>query len=438
MGFRRIRLWFLYWKPYTPEIPPPQEPKNNILPHLFYTKITGRSLRIMESSHRVRIADLPRRDLTDGYRDSRPTTPVPSKSNPPSGPSVAVAALDLQMQSLESTLDALNKTREGLDRIAVEGSHAGLRVADGLIVAMAQRGTKSTMWQICHPSKYPKKQDLLRRHVGVAQDAYETAGRRYRDVVRSLTELCGKAKSLGDDAKQVGDSIRALSNCKKTILNAEIRIASEMWSRKASKLAAMRKREQQIKMKPKCVRVRQTTMAGRCKTGSEAHSPPCIYGLTSRKHAVGMDDSPKHNAEMLSSLMALTGEIRRVESEEEMLRRNVESLQQLRDAKNQAERVLVAKMVVRWELFEAQLARLSSELHKEKEPLAAVCDKCLHVAARLDTLKESNFGDLVFGLEDLANSVEGQKNRKRCVKTPKMAKAAKRSYASRAGRLLWW
>ncbi|GJD01559.1 hypothetical protein ColKHC_10384 [Colletotrichum higginsianum] len=284
-------------------------------------------------------------------------------------------------------------------------------------MAIAQRGTKSTIWQICHPSKYPKKQDLLRRHVGVAQDTYETAGRRCREVVRPLAELCEKAKSLGDDAKQVGDSIRELSNCKKMVLNAEIRIASEMWSRKASKLAAMRKREQQMKMKPKCVRIQQTTMAGRYKTGNV---------------------SLKHNDEMLSSLVVLTGEIRRVASEAEMLKRNVESLQQVRDAKNQADRVLVAKMVVRWELFQAQLAKLSSELHKEEEPLTAACDRCLCVAARLDALKESNFGDLMFGLEDLANSIEGQKDRKRCAKAPKMEKAPKRSYASSAGRLVWW
>ncbi|KAK6225859.1 hypothetical protein QIS74_01906 [Colletotrichum tabaci] len=389
----------------------------------------------MESSRRVRIADLPRRDLTDGYRDSRPTTPVPSQSNPPSGRSVA--ALDLQIQGLESTLDALNRAREGLGRIAVEGWRADLRVADGLIVAIAQRGTKSTIWQICHPSKYPKKQDLLRRHVGVAQDTYETAGRRCREVVRPLAALCEKAKSLGDGAKQVGDSIRELSNCKKTVLNAEIRIASEMWSRKASKLAAMRKREQQIKMKPRCARIQQTTMAGRYKTGSEGRNP-CISGLTSRKHVEGMDVSLKQNDEMLSSLVVLTGDIRRVASEAEMLKRNVESLQQVRDANNQAERVLVTKMVVRWELFQAQLARLSSELHKEEEPLMAACDRCLCVAARLDALKESNFGDLMFGLEDLANRIKGQKDRKRCAKAPKMAKAPKRSYASSAGRLVWW
>ncbi|KZL70951.1 hypothetical protein CT0861_01948 [Colletotrichum tofieldiae] len=362
----------------------------------------------MESSAQIYIADLPRAgDLTDGTRGSRPTTPVPSKGSPPSDSSVAT--LNLQIQRLEQTLAALAKEHKALDREAANRCHAGLEVADGLIVASAQRGIKGTLWHMCHPSKYSKKRDLLRRHVGIAQHTYETVGRQYQDVARPLAELCERAENIGDDAKQVSDSIHELSSlqqCKEKALDAEIRARLQAWSYKTLRLAALRKRERETGARGECLGIQRTAMDGR-------------HGLMAREDVAGTGLSLKHNWEVRSSLAQ---EIRRVASEVEMLKANIESLQRGRDALNKAEGLLVVKLVVRVKVFQAKLSRLIAGLQDKERPLRAASDRCLCIAARLDTLKESNFGDLVFGVQDLASSVAVKKGeKKKCSKARKSA-----------------
>ncbi|OHW97214.1 hypothetical protein CSPAE12_04106 [Colletotrichum incanum] len=360
----------------------------------------------MESSAQIDIADLPQAgDLTDGARDSRPTTPVPSKGGLPSDPSVAT--IDLQMQTLEKALTTWTKEHEALDGDAANGCHSGLEVADGLIVASAQHGIKGTIWQMCHPSKYSKERDLLRRHVETAQHTYETVGRQYQDVVRPLIELCKRAKNIGDNAEKLSDSICELNNLqesKETALNDEIRVRSQASSHKTLKLAALRK--------PDDDRMSST------------------LGLMAREHFAGTGLSLKHNWELRSSL---TQEIRRVASEVEMLKANVESLQRGRDAMNKAEGLLLVKLVVRMEFLQVKHSRLVAEFEDKERPLRAANDKCLCIAARLHTLKESNFGNLIFGVHDLASSIAVKREKEKFLKA---RKSAGRPHASITSRLV--
>ncbi|GKT47114.1 uncharacterized protein ColSpa_07295 [Colletotrichum spaethianum] len=388
----------------------------------------------MESCAQIFIADLPRPgDLTDDARDIRPTTPVPSRSRPRSDPSVT--ALNLRMQWLEKTLTALTEEHEALDRDAADGCRAGLEVADGLLVASAQRGIMGTFWQVCHPSKCSKKRDLLRRHLGIAQHTYETVGKRYQDAVRPLTGLYERVRSLGDNAKQVSNMIHELNTlqeCKEKALNLEIRERSEAWSHKTLRLAALRKREWETGAKRESMGIQQTAMDGWHDTRQDDRIS-WASGLVVCKHAAGMALSLKHNGAVLSSLAQ---EIWRVASEVEMLKAHVELLQHGRDAMEKAKGLLIAKMMVRMEVFQAEHSRLSAELQDEEKPLKAVGDDCLRIAARLDALKESNFGDLVFGVRDLARSVAVKNEKKEKRKCSKGCKPAGRPYTSITSRLM--
>ncbi|KAK1982355.1 hypothetical protein LZ30DRAFT_590803 [Colletotrichum cereale] len=335
----------------------------------------------MESYAQVSIADLPRAGgLTDGARGThRPTTPVLSSSNPLTDPSFT--ALGHQMQRLEEALAALTREHEALDEDAAARCHEGLEVADSLLVASAQRGIKDTIWKLCHTSRYSKKCDMLRRHIGIAQHTYETVGKRCQDAVRPLTELCEWAKSLDDDAGLASGSINEANfrqGRKKPIVNFRIGSGLDAWSRMALTPAAVREDDQ------------------------------------------------------------VTNE--RMETLQKMLQQaEVESLQQGSGATRKAEKLLVVNLIVRMEVFRAKRSKLSAELRGKETTLQVVGDRCRGIAARLDALQESNFGDLVFGVQDLASSIAVERyKKKKEEKYWETRKSARRSHTSITSRLAFW
>ncbi|KAK2058384.1 hypothetical protein LY76DRAFT_572759 [Colletotrichum caudatum] len=347
----------------------------------------------MESSAQSRIADLPRSGrLPDGARGTRrPTTPIPS-----------VAALDHRMQRLEQALTALTNEHKALDKDAADGCRADQEVADGLLSASAERDIKGTLWRLCHPSKYSKKCDRLRRYVGMAQDMYGTVVRRYQDAVRPLAELGERAKRLDDDANQVSgsiDEVQAFQERRQRALDDKIEMALKIWSKRAMALAKHREREQEARAKKEQLEIWQAAR--------EEYSTSLFPGIAAGKQISLLIEGSA------AEIVHLERETHWVAHNAEKQRAKVESLRLQRDgATPKVERVLVAKLGVRMRVFRSELSKLSTELRSKEEPLQAASYRCLSIAARLNTLQESSSGGLVFGVKDLVRGITIEKNEK--------------------------
>ncbi|KAK1999733.1 hypothetical protein LX36DRAFT_680115 [Colletotrichum falcatum] len=345
----------------------------------------------MDSSAQIDIADLPRAGRRSrGTR--RPTTPV-----------LVVALLGDRMQQLEQALTALTREHEALDQDTTGACRAGLYEADGLLVAMAQRDIKGTIWKLCHPSKYTKKCDMLRRHIGVSRHAYETVAMGCQEALRPLAELRERAKRLGDEVTQLSDSVNEvddLQELQRRTLNDKIEAGLRLLSDRTLVLASHRKREQETRANKEQLEVRQAA-------GED-------YPLS---FFPGVNAASKHTTAMGFLIERITEEVAFLEREiqsaaqiEEKQRVRVESLQLQRDGTAaKAERSFVAKLQVRMGVFQAKLSDISAGLRDKEVPLRAAGERCLGIAARLDALRESSSGDLVRGVEDLARGIAMQK-----------------------------
>ncbi|KAK2025618.1 hypothetical protein LX32DRAFT_51642 [Colletotrichum zoysiae] len=348
----------------------------------------------MESSAQSRIADLPRSGrLPDGARGTRrPTTPIPS-----------VAALDHRMQRLEQALAASMNEHKALDKDAADGCRADQEVADGLLVASAERDIKGTLWRLCHPSKYSKKCDRLRRHVGITQDTYGTVVRRYQDAIRPLTELGERAKRLDDDASHVSgsiDEVQAFQERKQRALDDKIEMALKIWSKRTMALAKHREREQEARAKKEQLEIWQVAR--------KEYSTSLFPGVAAGKQISLLIES------RAAEIVHLEQETHWAAHNAEKQRAKVDSLRLQRDgATPKAESVLVAELEVRMRGFRSKLSKLSAELRSKEEPLRAATCRCLSIAARLNTLQEFSSGDLVFGVKDLARGITIEKYEKK-------------------------
>ncbi|KAK1595126.1 uncharacterized protein LY79DRAFT_578304 [Colletotrichum navitas] len=379
----------------------------------------------MESSAQIHVADLPRDDrLIDGACGTRrSTTRVPS-----------VAAIDHQMQRLEQELSALTKEYEALDEDAADRCLAGLEVADSLLVASAHRGIKGTLWKLFHPYKYSKKCDMLRRHVGIAQDTYGKVVERYQDAVRPLTELSERAKRLGDDARQLSgsiDEVNAFQERKQRALDEKIEIGLKIWSNRTLTLAKHREREQEARATKEQLEIHQA--AGK-------DYPTSLFpGIIAGRHTTAMGLLIERSA---AEITHLERETHWAAHNAEKQQAKVESLRLQRDGTtSKAERSLGAKLGVRMGGFRSKLSKLRSELRDKEEPLRAVGYRCLGIAARLSALQESSSGDLVLGVKDLARGIKieqhekkkEEKERRKSWETCKSAQRPRTSFTSCLG-----
>ncbi|EFQ35183.1 hypothetical protein CGRA01v4_01298 [Colletotrichum graminicola] len=349
----------------------------------------------MEPSAQIYVADLPRtnRLLTDGTR--RSTTLVPS-----------VAAIDHRMQRLEQALAALTKEHKALDEDAVDRCLAGLEVADSLLVASAHRDIKGTLWKLCHPFKHSKKCDMLRRHVGIARDTYEKVVKRYQDAVRPLAELGERAKKLGDDARQVLgsiDEVNAFQERKQRALDDKIEMGLKIWSNRTLTLAKHREREQEARAKKEKLEMQQAA--------GEDYPTSLFPDIAAGRHTTVIGLLIERSD---AEITHLEQETHWAAHNAEKQQAKVESLRLQRDGTTpKAERSLVAKLGIRMGVFRSKLSKLRSELRDKEEPLRAVGDRCLGIAARLSALQKSGSGDLVLGVKDLARGITIQKHEKK-------------------------
>ncbi|KAK1965813.1 hypothetical protein LY78DRAFT_657932 [Colletotrichum sublineola] len=359
----------------------------------------------MESSAQSSHADLPRAGhLTDGTSGTRrPTTRVPS-----------IAALDHRMQRLEQALGGLTEEHEALVGDAVDGCRAGMQMADDLLLTSAKRDVKGTFWKLCHPFQYPKKCDMLQRHVGVAQHTYRTVVKRCRDAVRPLAELAERARSLDKDAKQVSgaiDEVNARQEHKQRALDDRVESALRILSGRRQIRDKQLKRERDARVEKKRFEIRQAT--------GENHPKSLFPGISVDKYTMALGYLIEQTT---AEIAELARETRRADWDVEEQRAIVETLRIERHdgATPKAERLLVAKLGARMRGFRSKLSKLSAELEGKEEDLRAAYCRCLSIAMKLDALQESSTGDLLSGVQDLARGIAMERKEKKKEEAEKM------------------
>ncbi|OHE97011.1 hypothetical protein CORC01_07620 [Colletotrichum orchidophilum] len=372
----------------------------------------------MDFPAQVLIADLPRGgDLIDRSSNGRPTTLVRSEKEPKPeqlNPSVVVtdvASVDAQLTKLNESLAALEtEAHSALHGAVVDECQAGLEAVEELLVGLAERASKRTFWQKCFPCKGWKKRDLLRRHVGVVQDTYETVGKTHQRVGLALAELCGKADRLGEDAKKLADTIgqaKIALDQKRETHDALFKDVEQKLSSKMLQRTVLCWQEKSLKAEMEWAEAQLCAMSGNdapCR-GGHGHDDGDgdVSLITSEQAAVaGMRFEIKQIADLLSTLTCYS---RMLTADSWTIGWELKRLREDCGAKDgNIDGVRLETMSASMEsVFRVKHEGVSTDLRRQHGALREAQKRCLSAAARLEKLRESNFGDLVVGLSDLAN-----------------------------------
>ncbi|KAI3552979.1 hypothetical protein CABS01_10946 [Colletotrichum abscissum] len=413
----------------------------------------------MDSSAQARqvlIADLPREgDLAHRTNDGRPTTLVRTESNVVGDPnpnpnpisgrspspdlslhpehsepellsSVDVASLYAQVAKLNDALAALE---DEVRREPYVNSEKECRGAAGdveqLLASLAQRAAEKTGLERWFPCTGRKKRDLLRRHVCVVQETCGTVGMTHLRAADAFAGLCGRADGLGEDGERLSRVV------------GEARDGFE-WERVRWKVLGWR--EGILRDELEGVEARMSAVSGDSSSSGlvpDGHGGGIVDNAatttTTEREATVVE--MRFETEQLATLPSETEDYAHNPVEDD-LGNLVEQLQHIeddRDARspgNERDEVRLEIMAASLEsLFLVKHGDLSADLQRRVAALREGGNRCLAVAERLEKLRDSDYGDLVAGLGELAKKPDAESRRKGVEKV----KAAGRLGASYRG-----
>ncbi|KAK1544392.1 hypothetical protein CPAR01_01894 [Colletotrichum paranaense] len=371
----------------------------------------------------VLIADLPREgDLAHRTNDGRPTTLVRTESNVVGGPnpnpisdrspspdlslhpehsepellsSVDVASLYAQVAKLNDALAALE---DEVRREPYVNSEKECRGAAGdveqLLASLAQRAAEKTGLERWFPCTGRKKRDLLRRHVCVVQETCGTVGVTHLRVADAFAGLCGRADGLGEDGERLSQVV------------GEARDGFE-WERVRWKVLGWR--EGILRDELEGVEARISAVSGDSSSS----------GLVPDGHGGGIVDDAATTTtdEREATVVEMrfeTEQLATLPSETEDYAHNpIEDDRDARSPGNERDEIRLEIMAASLEsLFLVKHGDFSADLQRRVAALREGGNRCLDVAERLEKLRDSDYGDLVAGLGELAKKPDAESRRK--------------------------
>ncbi|EXF80175.1 hypothetical protein CFIO01_12715 [Colletotrichum fioriniae PJ7] len=388
----------------------------------------------MDSSAQARqvlIADLPREgDLAHHTNDGRPTTLIRTESNvgnsnpnpnPSPSPDLSLNLGHLELLSpidfaglyaqVAKLNDALAKLEDEVRSEPYINSEAECRAAAGdvekLLVSLAQRAAKKTGLERCFPCKERKKRDLLRRHVCVVQETSKTVGMTHLRVADAFSGLCRTADGLGKDVKRLAGVVGE---------------AKDGFERERVRWKVLGWQERILRDELECVEARMSAMSSDSSSGPvpDGHGDSPVESVSTA--ATGDQDTAvaeiRFELEPMVTLPSESEDYAHNPTEDD-LGHLVEQLQHLKDDRdatkpgNEMDEVRLEIMAASLEqLFLVKHGDLSVDLERRVRALTDGGERCLAVAEGLEKLRESNYGDLVVGLCDLAKKPDAESRRK--------------------------